>query len=211
MPWLHRAQRPRVLHARPATTPLPFLPFLPFPPPGLLSIALANEDYAGQSSSTPLVPAVARYLRRAMLDQQQQQPKPQEGQKDQQGGQQQQGQQQDQQAGEAAPQSRLCHGVPQLRRLRLCYCCALLGCVGEYLDALGPVLAERGADSLLEMMRRYAGVRGGRSEVEGTGRRSCRVYPVTGAGIRAVRERHCASTTVPSVSAVRWCQRSAFL
>lgn len=151
-------------NARPATTPVPFLTFCPVPPSGLLSIALANEDYAGQSSSTPLVPAVAKYLRRAMLDQPlQQQPHPQQGQKEQQGGQQQdqQQQQQDQQAGEAAPQSRLCHGVPQLRRLRLCYCCALLGCVGEYLDALGPVLAERGSDSLLEMMRRYAGVRGG--------------------------------------------------
>ncbi|KAG2449728.1 hypothetical protein HYH02_005255 [Chlamydomonas schloesseri] len=148
---------------------------------GLLAIAMTNEDYSGQASSSPLVPRIAKYLRRAMLEQ----PAPPPPQPPQQ----QQQQQLPSEAGAAAAAagaaaastaSRLpCHPLPALRRLRLQYCAALLGAVGEYLDALGPVLAERGVEALLELLRRGAGMAPG----PGTAAAAAAAATSAGAGV----------------------------
>ncbi|GFR42558.1 hypothetical protein Agub_g3469, partial [Astrephomene gubernaculifera] len=144
---------------------------------GLLSIAMTNEDYAGQASSSALVPQVAKYLRKTLLDSPPSAPHtaaaapapaaappapaapapaaatavapaP---------------------AAPAPPRPPLCHPIAVLRRLRLQYCAALLGCVGEFVDALGPLLVERGAEALLELMRRYGSGAGGGGLLYGSG------------------------------------------
>ncbi|KAG2501358.1 hypothetical protein HYH03_001148 [Edaphochlamys debaryana] len=129
----------------------------------LLAIAMSNEDYAGTASSSPLLAKVARYLRAALLDPPSSSTStalP---------------------ASSTAPTATtttapssttatattapaatsnvpaLLHPLPALRRLRLQGCAGLLACLGEYLDALGPLLAERGPEALMELMRRGAG------------------------------------------------------
>ncbi|GLI63939.1 hypothetical protein VaNZ11_007080, partial [Volvox africanus] len=144
---------------------------------GLLAIAMTNEDHAGPASSTPLLPRVAKYMKSALLDKTEAPevvdpevaapastpalpPPPRHAVAAGDGGGD-GGSFPATAASSASPRS-LCHPPSVLRRLRLQYCSALLAYVGEYVDALGPVLAERGAEALLELMRRGAAAGDGR-------------------------------------------------
>jgi hypothetical protein len=96
-----------------------------------VAVLVGNSDIADTAVQTPLISHVASYLRRSV------------------------------QAGTAAAYEAeagsLAAEAQRLRRLRLRYSMRCLEQLGEYMDALGPVLQEQGVEVCLEVLRRWAG------------------------------------------------------
>lgn len=120
-------------------------------------MALCHEGYSDNAVGSPLPTLLARYLRACLLSPGLSQPAPATAQEPQDGA--------ARLAAEppapaaAAPASPL-PSVAALRERRVVYGMALMTSVGEYVEVLGPVLAEQGHEWGVAALRRYAAVSG---------------------------------------------------